>query len=62
MGGETPLMKALYFGRAVAVKFLLENNASVTEVNAQGRSVREYALATRDETIIAMMRHFIPDL
>ena len=30
IGGETPLMKALYFGRPYAVKFLLEQGASVT--------------------------------
>jgi len=29
IGGETPLMKALYFGRPFAVKFLLEQGASV---------------------------------
>ena len=34
IGGETPLMKALYFGRPHAVKFLLESGASVTAVNA----------------------------
>lgn len=55
-------MKALYFGRPHAVKFLLENGASTTAVNAQGRSVKDYAIATRDETIIGIVSKFIPDL
>lgn len=62
IGGETPLMKALYFGRPFAVKFLLENGASLTAVNAQGRSIRDYAIATRDDSIIGIVRNFIPDL
>ena len=30
IGGETPLMKALYFGKEIAVEFLLEKGADLT--------------------------------
>ena len=62
IGGETPLMKALYFGWPHAVEFLLEKGASPTAVNVSGRSVKDYALATKDDWIKEIVSKYIAEL
>lgn len=55
IGGETPLMKALYFGKTISAKNLLSCCRDFTIKNKSGKTALDIAKSTKNEELRSML-------
>ena len=56
LGGETPLMRSIYFGRTQIMKYLIEKGADIDAKSYDGRNVRDYVESTKNDILIETFR------